>query len=231
MKKGVFIETQNVARFRSAMRTLSDVEKGEPGLAIVRGRAGRGKTMATLAHHCENGGVYLRVWQDWSQFAFLQSLCFEVKGIRPHGANDCKVQIMDALEQDPRTLYVDEADRLHMGRIEDLRDIHDVTGCPVVLIGEEGLYPKVNARRRIWSRVTQDIEFGAVTVDDVLLYGLEAADLRLSPEACHLVAKRADGDFRLVHVDMLALEQAAKASQTDKVNAKMVQSLPSRRRH
>ena len=227
--KRVFIETRNVQAFRTALREAEDMDKGQPGLVVVHSRAGRGKTAAAVADHSEHGGIYLRVWQDWSQHSFLQALAFEACGVRPHGANNCKVRIVEALGAEPRTIYVDEADRLRVGRIEDLRDIHDETGCPVVLIGEEGLPPLLRARRRLWSRVVHDMEFGPVTPDDVLLYAVQAASLRMTPEACSLTAKRADGDFRLVTVDLVALERVARAAETDQVSADMVRSLPRRR--
>lgn len=220
--KNVFVPTDNVARFTSAMRILEDTRKGQPGLAVVYGRAGRGKTVAATSWYAERGGFFLRVWQDWTQFSFLQALCFEVAGERPHGAHQCKTRICEALgrrEGQPRTIYVDEADRLHPGRIEDLRDIHDVTGCPVVLIGEEQLYPSLGAKRRIWSRVTQRVEFGPVKDEDVLVFASQAADLRLTPEAASLVAKKAEGDFRTVYRLVQELERMAQAAQSSDITA------------
>lgn len=226
--KNVFVPTDNVAKFQAAMRILEDTRKGQPGLAVVYGRAGRGKTVAATAWYAERGGFFLRVWQDWTQHSFLQALCFEACGERPHGAHLCKTKIVEALgrlEGQPRTIYVDEADRLHAGRIEDLRDIHDVTGCPVVLIGEEGLYPSMGAKRRVWSRVTQRVEFGAVKDEDVMVFAAQAADLRLSPEACSLVAKKAEGDFRLVYRVVQDLERLAQAADTSDITAEHVRRL------
>jgi len=220
--KQVFVATKNVARFRDAMAVLMDTAKGQPGFGVAHGRAGRGKTMAARNLHAERGGHYLRVWQDWSQHAFLQGLAFEVAGMRPHGANRCKATIIDALGRDPRPIYVDEADRLAAGRIEDLRDIHDETGAAVMLVGEEALYATLNARRRLWSRVTQEVQFGPVADEDVLTFALQAAGLKLDAEACRQVAQRAGGDFRLVARIVGQLERMAKASETNRATAEMV---------
>ena len=220
--KSVFVETENVTRFRSAMRNLEDTEKGQPGLCVCSGQAGRGKTFAAENYHAENGGIFLRVWQDWTQTAFLQALCWEVKGERPNSANRCKLAIMEALDKDRQTLIIDEADRLNVKRIEDLRDIHDQSGAPIVLIGEAGLHPLLSSRRRIWSRVTQEVTFGEVSEMDILNYAARAAGLKMAPDAAKIIKKKSGGDFRLVHNLMLKVDQAARVAQAQVVTAEMV---------
>ncbi len=228
MRNDVFIETINVSQFRHSMRLLTDVQNGTPGLGMIKGKAGRGKTEAAKNWHAEHGGIYLYVWEDWTQAAFLQSLCFEACGNRPRGANNSKIQIIDALEKEPRTIIIDEADRLKIARIEDLRDIHEASGCPVVLIGEMGLHTILNSRSRLQSRVTQIVEFGPVSTDDVLVFALQAAQLELTPEACSLVAKFAHGDFRTVRNVVQRLEQAAAAAETNQVDVALVKSVGGR---
>lgn len=223
--KQAFIRTDNVTRFQTAVARMEDYENGQPGISLAWGQAGRGKTVAVENYYAEHGGIYLDVWEDWTQAAFLQALCFEVCGLRPRGSNLCKVKIVENLRNDPRTIFVDEADRLHIKRIEDLRDIHRATGCSVVLVGEEELLGLLSERRRIWSRVIEEIEFKAVSVMDISQYGIAAADLDLTPEACSLILKHSEGDFRLVRNMMQMLEQAAKAKQTDVADAPMVQAV------
>lgn len=223
--KNVFIETENVTRFQSSVARLEDMENGQPGIALAWGQAGRGKTWALDNYYAENGGVRIDVWEDWTQAAFLQALCFEVCGLRPRGVNVCKVKIVEALQKHPRTIFVDEADRLHIKRIEDLRDIHRASGCSIVLVGEEELLGLLGERRRIWSRVTQEIEFRPVTSEDIVHYALIAGDLDVTPESCSLIAQHTDGDFRLVRNMVQMLEQAAKAKQTSVVDTPMVRAV------
>ena len=124
-----------------------------------------------------------------------------------------------------RTIIVDEADRLKVDLVEHLRDVHDLTGAPIVLIGEEGLFAKINAHRRIWSRVVQTVEFGPITPEDIMLFALEAAALRMDPDAAKRVSDRSSGDFRLVWADVHRLEQMAKASGSKRIETRMVDSL------
>ncbi|XPV77657.1 MAG: AAA family ATPase [Desulfovibrio sp.] len=225
MRKDVFIETSNVARFRKAMATLCDIDKGQPGFGVVQGEAGRGKTMAALNWHSLHGGIFLRVWQNWTQAAFLQALAFELTGDRPFGIQRCKLRIIEGLEEQQQPIVIDEADRLHIDRVEDLRDVHDMTGCPVIMVGEEGFHAKLHARRRIYSRITQCTEFKAVTPDDVILFGFQAAALNISPEAAHQMAKISKGSFRLVYSFVQQLEEFAKAQDCNDVDQKTLKKV------
>lgn len=228
MKPNVFLETGNVTTFRQCVRGMEDVN-GQPGIFLAWGQAGRGKTFAARNYHAENGGVYVSVWQDWTQAAFLQQVCFEVCGLRPKGANAAKLKIVEHLEREPRTIFIDEADRLHVLRIEDLRDIHEATGAPIVLVGEEELLGLLSDRRRVWSRVVQEQEFAPLSLDDITWFALEAAGLSVQPEAAARMRKASDGDFRLIRNMVLHLEQAGKARDTQQVDTELVELVLSQR--
>jgi len=225
MRKDVFIETANVSEFRQKIRTLEDHQDGEPGFALVYGQAGRGKTETARNYYAQNGGFYLRVMQGWTQCAFLQELCFLTCGVRPRAAATCKNKVIEALDAEPATIFVDEADRLHVDRLEDLRDIYDMTGAPIVLIGENELKGLLSERRRIWSRVKQVVEFGPVVEEDVAVLADEAAGLDMDPEACALAVRHSDGDFRLVWTLLGHLERTARAKETNSCDAAMVKAI------
>jgi len=233
--KSVFVETSNVTAFRRAVLTVEDTERGQPGLVVAWGQAGRGKTFAARNSHAERGGVYLSAWENESQAAFLGRLCFEATGAKaPRSASTCKVKIIEALEKrrdhgQVATIYMDEADRLHFSRIEDLRDIHEATGAAVILIGEEELIGLLSQRRRVWSRVTQEVAFAPVDEADVAAFALESASLDLTPEACAMVRTTSDGDMRLVRNMVGLLEQAAKARETNIADVAMVKAVQKQR--
>jgi DNA transposition AAA+ family ATPase len=230
--KSVFVETGNVTAFRRAVLTVEDTQRGQPGIVVAWGQAGRGKTFTARNSHSERGGVFLSAWEGMTQAAFLGRLCKETTGEKttPRSAHACKVRIIETLEKrrdqgQTVTIYMDEADRLHFGRIEDLRDIHEATGAAVILIGEEELIGLLSERRRIWSRVTQEVAFGPVDEADIAAFAFEAVGLDMTPEACTMVRATSDGDMRLVRNMVQLLGQAAKARETDKVDAAMVAAI------
>lgn len=226
MKKDVFVETYSVTCLREAVSLAMDAGEGCPAMAMCYGEPGTGKTRAARSLYAEHGGVYVRALEGVSQNAFLQQICFELSGQRPHGSARCKNALLDQLRAEPRPIYADEADRLTNARLEDLRDLHDLTGAPVVLIGEMGLPTRVAALSRLNDRIPSAlrVQFGEITARDVMLYALEAAGLKLSPEAAALVHKETKGNFRRVYGAMLSLEAAAKVAGCGEMNADMARS-------
>ena len=112
------IETEAMGRFDSAVDEVMDAERGFSGFVLAYGQAGRGKSVAADRYHCTRGGAYVRVWQGWSQTAFLQRLMFEVRGTNEdmprHTGNRCKEFIVKLLEKKRQPLFIDEADRLQI---------------------------------------------------------------------------------------------------------------------
>lgn len=224
--KDVIIETSSMTRFNNTADAVLASGRMSSGFILAYGRAGRGKSVAADRYYINNGGAYIRVWQNWTQTAFLQRLLFEVRGFNGgmprHNAARCKELIVEVLEHSPKPIYVDEADRLHIDRIEDLRDIFEMTAVPIVLIGEEGIWGLLEQRRRIMSRVAYEVEFTPISEMEVGIYAKQAANLKIKGELCKRIAKHAEGDFRAVRNTMLLLEKTAKANATDTVDETML---------
>lgn len=232
--RDIIIETEARIVFDNAVDAATDSGKGLSGFILAYGQAGRGKSVAADQYrYTRDTGAYVRVWQNWSQSAFLQRLLFEVRRTNEdmprYNGNRCKEIIVHLLKNKPQPLFIDEADRLKIDRIEDLRDIYEMTGVPIVLIGEEGLLGLLSERRRIWSRVVHDVEFGPINASEVAMYAMRAAGLDIEPELCRRIADKAEGDFRLVRNMMILLEKAAIAAEAIKVDAAMMDTVLSSR--
>lgn len=229
----VIIDTEAMTKFDAAVDEVTSAERGLSGFVLAHGQAGRGKSVAADRYHCARGGAYVRVWQGWTQTAFMQRLLFEVRGenadMPRHTGNRCKEMIVQLLCDDRKPIFIDEADRLKIDRIEDLRDIHEMTGAPIVLIGEEGIFGLLSERRRIWSRVAYEVKFGPVAPSEVSMYAMQAAGLDVPLPLATEIAKKTEGDFRLVRNMMLLLEKAAKASKAFTVDRAMLDMVLSAR--
>ena len=222
------IETEAMSRFDNAVDEVTGAGRALSGFVLAYGQAGRGKSVAADRYHYQRGGAYVRVWQNWSQTSFLHRLLFEVRGkntdMPRHTGNRCKELIVQLLQDERKPLFIDEADRLKIDRIEDLRDIHEMTGAPVVLIGEEGIFGLLSERRRIWSRVAYEVEFGPISPAEVALYAMQAAGLEIPLPLASEIAQKTEGDFRLVRNMCLLLEKSAKASGSFAVDQKMLET-------
>ena len=229
MKK-VFIVTTQALLFREAIGVVEDTEKGHPGLIVAYGNVGRGKSEIAENQAIQTGAVYIRVQYGWSPLNMMEAISERVNGITYRTAAKCKKNIIDSLDARPRTILMDEADRLWIGNIEHLRDIHDLTGAPIAFIGEPSIYSKLSSRQRIWSRVTRTIEIGPPVDEDVMLFGLKSAGLKIDPNAAHQLTIRSDGDWRSIVHDTRDLSIMAKANQTQAITPEMVATLPPRKK-
>lgn len=225
MNREVFIETQNVNNFRQAAHKLVNRDRLQPGFLVVEGQSGRGKSFAANNWYSVHGGIYFRVWESMSQHAFLQQLSFEITGARLHGSHNCKRAIIDKLRTDPRTVIVDEADRLALPRLEDLRDINEATEAAMILIGEVGFLTTLAAKDRIYSRVAEVVKFEPIGRNDISLYAAQVADLKLSPEVVAKLAAKSDGSFRMVHNFVLKIAEFAEANGLTAIEAEHVRTM------
>ena len=120
-----------------------------------------------------------------------------------------------------------------IGRIEDLRDIHDETGSPICLIGEPKLYTNTIALRgRIANRIPPEyrITFGPLSVRDLSIFAMQAAGLTLNPEAAQIIHERASATFRWAFGLIESLEQIAAAAGTKTIDAELAGQVPDPRK-
>lgn len=228
MKEDIIINTDAMIRFEDAVDSVVHADKSISGFVLVYGQAGRGKSIAAIKYYSRGCGVYVHVWQGWSQTSFMQRILFEIherKCDMPRSrGNRCKEIIIDVLDKKRKAekkgtpIFIDEADRLHIDRIEDLRDIHEMTGTPIILIGEEGIFGLLAERRRIWSRVVHEVEFGPICSAEISNYAFQATGLDIPPKLCGKIAEQSEGDFRLVRNMMVLIEKAAISAETKKVD-------------
>jgi DNA transposition AAA+ family ATPase len=104
-------------------------------------------------------------------------------------------------------ILVDEADRLKLLPLEQVRDIYDRGGMGIVLIGMPGLQKRLSRYPQLYSRVGFVHEFRAlssVELEFVLQHKWHELGLTISPndfegvEVMASIARITNGNFRLV---------------------------------
>ncbi|KQC11102.1 MAG: AAA family ATPase [Methanolinea sp. SDB] len=160
--------TKNVKRFLAAVRELNDRSLGVEGMGLLWGLPGEGKS--TTVSYATNtlDGVYLRALDSWTVTSMLADLIRELDLPKMHRRAPMVHAVVESLLERPRPLFIDEADYLlrQAGMIDTLRDIYDLTGAPVVLIGMEDMARKVQKRGKFARRITQWIEFSGIDLAD-----------------------------------------------------------------
>jgi len=228
--KNEFIVTSRVTAFREAVSVVEDTVKGQPGLMVVWGKTGRGKSRCLEKYATDTPAIHYYINNELSPTAMLQDICYELNKMRPGAKARAKRIIVEEMDDNPKTLLIDEADKLCINCIEHLRDIHDATGVPIVLVGEPQLYGKLHSRARLWGRVTRTVEFGPVELSDIVLLAMKACGLKIKPNAASGLRRRCKGDFRPLYHDLRDLEIRAKANDLTEIDIDLVATLPDRHR-
>ena len=221
--KPVFVRTENVKDF---VFTMEIVKKriGHDSLAMVSGRAGRGKTRTAKWYATQNDCVYLTSLRDWSVLWMYQDILAAMGRSAPKRRKDAFEAIVAACRDNPRIIILDEADLLGSRLLESVRDLCKMACVPWVLVGEESLPILMNKDRRVWSRRCASMEFQPMSVADIATFCREAAGLSISAESADLVQRKTGGDIRLIELILSAAESAARASQVKEISVDIAQT-------
>ncbi len=127
-------------------------ENGTMGLAI--GPTGIGKSRCAQAiHEHYVGSIYLRIMDGYHHPKGLTCALAGELGIRTqadyraslHKHHTQFERVIDTLRDSDRLIILDEAQKLNDGALEVLRDIHDTTGVPILLLATKDLHDRIMA--------------------------------------------------------------------------------------
>jgi DNA transposition AAA+ family ATPase len=214
--------TKNVRRFLAAVRELTDRPMGVEGMAILWGEPGEGKS-TTVAFACNTlDGLFLRATTCWTATSMLAALMVEL------GQPACrrKAPMMESavktLSEQPRPIFIDEADYLFRqpDMLDIMRDIYDVTGSPVVLIGMEEFARKVQSRGKFARRITQWVEFSGIDAEDAKTLAETLCAVKVADDLLAHVHKAARKNIGRMVTGLARIEQFAKLNAIESVTKK-----------
>lgn len=219
MKK-IFAKTSNVNAFLGAMQRLHNREEGIPGMALIYGEPGLGKTRTALWWCAQNDGVFVRTKKLMTGRWLLEEIVAELGEAPLRRTSDLFRQAVDQLLEKPRTLFVDEADYLtHDARvIETLRDLHDTTGTPLVMIGMDQADKKLIRYKHLYDRFSEIVRFHPLTLTDIKVIAEQMCEVKLSDDAIMFIHTQTNR-FRRVMVWLYKAERIAKTNNFKQVTA------------
>jgi DNA transposition AAA+ family ATPase len=144
----------NVARMAGLLDELKDRVFGAPGFGVFHGPPGYGKTFGAIFCAVELDAIHLLVQSEWSKKFFLQQLLRELGQSSKGTVPELVQAATQALAFESRPLIIDEADYLiAKGLTGIVRDLHDGSQIPILLVGEEKLPQKLRQFRQFDSRI------------------------------------------------------------------------------
>ncbi|HAE45822.1 MAG: DNA transposition protein [Tistrella sp.] len=211
----------NVALFRELAGRLCGRRGHLPGIGVFYGPSGFGKTCASTYAANEFRAHYLELGRLWTTKKFLEHLARAVGAPARGTTADLHQAVIEALAAAPTLLIIDEADHaVTKGYDEALRDIHNKTGAPVILIGEELLPQAMRRNERLHNRVLAWTAAQPATADDAeVLAKLYAPEVAMTRDLTDRIAIQADGRIRRICVGIDAVRDWAEAEGLDVVDA------------
>ena len=188
MKK-TFIKTQNVKNFIGLVENLINKPKNIPKIGLVYGESGLGKSQTALWLACKYDGIYIRATNLMSGRWLLEEIMKEMDEIPQYLSSDNLNIIVKKLKNNPQIIFVDEVDYLinNYKTIETLRDIHDKTECPIVLVGMSLVHKKIERYTHLYDRFSEILKFEVFTTNDIGQIINQLSEIPFTPDAIEYI--------------------------------------------
>jgi DNA transposition AAA+ family ATPase len=218
------VPVKNIQRLLMAYEAIEQRSTGEPGLFLVHGVTGAGKSTAVTWLMVKKNAVFIRAQPLWTPSAMVEIILREMglepgRGRQGSGARMVE-QIMQSLAQTGRPLFVDEADHLiPEGRsyddryLEILRGIHDTTGVPVLLSGMAGVERRIASQHIQFNRrILRAVEFQPIDLDDMTQVVTDLCEVQIEPDLIEKIHTDPDigGSIGYLIVALSGVESYAK---------------------
>ncbi|MEC5293322.1 ATP-binding protein [Aurantimonas sp. C2-6-R+9] len=219
--KPIFVETDNVKRFQTALTAMERRGAEEACLMVVDGPPGLGKTSALYHWVAQTGTIYLRANAEWRPSWFLEDLLGAFR-IRPQFSFQKRFQqSMEALllrqqqhmmQQRTFAVVIDEADHISRKReiMETIRDFSDGGNIPFVLVGMGKIRDNLARYPQVSSRIAQYVRFEQASPADVKRFVDAICDAKVAPDLLTFIHRVSGGYNREIKEAIATIETFAR---------------------
>ncbi|MCB1520661.1 MAG: ATP-binding protein [Hyphomicrobiaceae bacterium] len=205
---------RNMALFNELVERVIGRASHLPGMACFYGHSGYGKTFSAIWAANRSRAYYVELGETWTRKTLCLAILRELGlGSLGHGAlPDLVSSIVDRLaEERDRPLIIDEADFLaKKGMIDLVREIHDKSQAPVILIGEELLPVKLQKFERTHNRMLDWVAAVPADIQDTRhLARIYAAGAEIADDLLAAILKASDGRARRIAVNLDRVREKA----------------------
>ncbi|MGD9638347.1 MAG: AAA family ATPase [Alphaproteobacteria bacterium] len=208
---GGVINLQNVGIIVSAFTRLKNKASYLPGLVVVHGPSGYGKTVAATYAANKFGAYYISCKSTWTKKAMLLAISKEM-GIAPAKTMYEMIdQVAEQLILSGRMLIVDEFDyAVDKNMVDCIRDIYQASEASIILIGEEKLPKKLEKFERFHNRILSWIAAQPASFEDAKKLREYYCDkVEIDDELLNKVLEVCDGRIRRICVNLSHIQDIA----------------------
>lgn len=225
MKK-VFVRTKNVKNFIALTDKLINRKDGVPKMGLVYGEPGLGKTQTAVWWSTKNDAIYIRASNNMSSRWLLEEIVEELGESPCYRTADLMKQCVNKLKVSPRVIVVDEIDYLtcQLKVIETLRDLHDKTGAPVILIGMAMADKKLTRYKHLYDRISEKVMFEPFSKEDMEAIVSELSEIEITDDAVEIILSKINRFRQLVKL-ISTLEEIAVTNNFKQIDGKIVKGV------
>ena len=226
-----FVKTKNVKEFIGFMEELKSLPPNIPKIALVYGEYGLGKSETIKWWTFKNDCIYVRATKGMSVRWLLSEISEELGEEAYWHSQETFNMIENKLRQMPKTIIIDEVDYLiNNNVIEILRDLHDRTNCPFVLVGMANIDKKLSRYPHLKDRIYKAFKFQSYESQDIKQIISELTEIPISSDGLEYLATR-HNQFRQIVKLINKVEKLAKTNGIDKLDETILRNLLNERQN
>ena len=187
----VFVRTKNVKKFVALMEEVKQLPANIPKIVLVFGEYGLGKSETIKWWTFKNDCIYVRANQGMSSRWLLSEIAEELGEEAFWHIQDTFNLVEQKLKQNPKPLIIDEVDYLVPNNvIEILRDLHDRTMCPMILVGMINIDKKLSRYPHLKDRIYKAFKFEPYNKQDIKQILSELSEIQITNDGLEYLATR-----------------------------------------
>lgn len=224
--KPKFVLTKNVKGFINLIHNLRNKPENVTKIGLVYGNAGLGKTKTALYLSIQYDAIYVRATNSMSTKWLLEEIAKELDEIPRFYTADIFRQCVNALKMKPQMIIVDEIDYLlaDFRTIETLRDLHDETGVPIILVGMQLAKHKLKKHTHMFDRISEIYQYTGFEYSDIKQIVDEIAEVDMTKEAISVIHQKAKS-FRKIVEMINTLENIARVNGIKLIDENIIQEV------
>lgn len=223
--KNIFVKTKNVKSFIALANKLKNAKNNVPKMGLVFGEPGLGKTNAILWWAIQQDALIITAKNCMTPKWLLKQLVSDLGEAPKTLVADLFEQAVAKLVEKPRMIIVDEIDYLinNTRAIETIRDLHDETGIPILLVGMGVVDKKLSRYKHFFDRIVEIYKFIPFDFDDVKTIINTLSDIPFEDSAIEVIYQKSNR-FRQIVKLILKFENLAKTNEYNVITKHIAES-------
>jgi len=194
----------------------------QPGLVVMNGPSGYGKSMAAAWVTARNRTYYVQASDFWTKKVMMQDI-LRALGLQFKPADtvaNMARMVAAQLEQSARPLIIDEFDYVaDKNLVESVRSIYESSRAAILLIGEEALPQKLKKWERFHGRILDWFPAQPASIEDAReLARLYCPHVDVADDLLERLVDRARGSVRRISTNLETIQEEAMGMAWDRVD-------------